>query len=64
MLARCLKLERRDLTGKRVWDRMQKGRQQEWMEIEKQYCDQIDTFLVYLCSVLSNVQSGKNLELN
>ena len=34
------------------------------MEIEKQYCDQIDTFAVYLCSVLSNEQSCKNLELN
>ncbi len=43
---------------------MQKGRQQEWIEIEKQYCDKIDTFVVYLCSVLSNVQKGKNLELN
>ena len=34
------------------------------MEIEKQNCDKIDTFIVYLCSVLPSVQSCKKLELN
>ncbi len=30
--------------GKRVWDRMQKCRQQKRIETEKQYCIKIDTF--------------------
>ncbi len=31
------------VSGKRVWDRMQKCRQQKRTQIEKQYCIKIDT---------------------
>ena len=50
--------------GKRVWDRMQKGRQQKRMEIEKLNCTQIDTFAVYLRSVLAKTENPQKMKMN
>ena len=43
---------------------MQKGRQQKRMEIEKLNCTQIDTFAVYLRSVLAKTENPQKMKMN
>ncbi len=51
--------EEQGKAGKRVWDRMQKCRQQKGIETEKQFCIKIDTFC---CLSLFSFAHAYNLQ--